>query len=109
VERVQDQFLLSPAPFCGASGARSSICACLACNTPAASRATYAVTSVPILTVHLPLEEPGVTTSVLWKPRTWAGCSARTNRRFHASDFYSPTPVQCSYADPARNPGPEIY
>ena len=26
-----------PALFCGASGARSSICACLACNTPGAS------------------------------------------------------------------------
>jgi len=56
VERVRDQFLLSPAAFCGASGARSSICACLACNTPAASRATYPVTSVPSLTAHLPLD-----------------------------------------------------
>ena len=53
---VRDQFLLSPAAFCDASGARSSICACLACNTPAASRATYAVTSVPSLTAHLPLD-----------------------------------------------------
>src|SRR5579863_6393387 len=55
-EPVQDQLLLSPAPSCGASGARSSICACLACNTPAASRATYAVTSVPSLTAYLPSE-----------------------------------------------------
>ena len=39
--------LLLGAPFYGASGARSSICACLACNTPGASRATYAVTGVP--------------------------------------------------------------
>ena len=53
---VRDQFLISPAAFCGASGARSSICACLACNTPAASRATYAVTGVPSLTAHLPLD-----------------------------------------------------
>jgi hypothetical protein len=53
---VRDQFLLFPAAFCGASGARSSICACLACNTPAASRATYAVTSVPSLTAHLPFD-----------------------------------------------------
>jgi hypothetical protein len=53
-EPGRDQFLLSPAPFCGASGAHSSICACLACNTPAASWATYAVTSVPSLTAHLP-------------------------------------------------------
>ena len=30
-----------PAPFCGALSARSSICASLACNTPAAPRATY--------------------------------------------------------------------
>src|SRR5580692_8620029 len=35
--RVRPRFLLSEALFCGASGARSSICACLACNTPGAS------------------------------------------------------------------------
>jgi hypothetical protein len=64
---VRDQFLLSPAPFCGASGARSSICACLACNTPAASRATYAVTSVPSLTAHLSLDWRRYETSLLWK------------------------------------------
>jgi|HubBroStandDraft_4_1064222.scaffolds.fasta_scaffold19261_4 hypothetical protein len=84
---VQDQFLLSPAPFCGASGARSSICACLACNTPAASRATYAVTRVPSLTAHFPPTDVGLKHLGCGKPRTWAVCSAMTNRRFHASDF----------------------
>jgi hypothetical protein len=53
---VQDQFPLSPAPFCGASGARSSICACLACNTPVALRATCAVTKVPSLTARPPVD-----------------------------------------------------
>jgi hypothetical protein len=64
---VRDQSLLSPAPFCGASGARSSICACLACNTPAASRATYAVTRVPSLTAHFPPDRRRFETSRLWK------------------------------------------
>jgi hypothetical protein len=40
VGRVRVPLLPSPAPFCGASSARSSICACLACNTPAGLRAT---------------------------------------------------------------------
>jgi hypothetical protein len=64
---VRDHFLPSPAPFCGASSARSSICASLACNTPAASRATYAVTRVPSLTAHLTLDRSRFETSRLWK------------------------------------------
>jgi len=39
VGRARVPLLPSPALFCGASSARSSICACLACNTPAGLRA----------------------------------------------------------------------
>ena len=46
------RFPLFPAPFFGASSARSSICASLACNIPRALRATYAVTNVPNLLGH---------------------------------------------------------
>ena len=46
------RFPLFPAPFFGASSARSSICASLACNIPRGLRATYAVTNVPRLLGH---------------------------------------------------------
>src|ERR1700686_2058279 len=78
-ELARAPYPLFPAPFCGASSARSSICASLACNTPTALRATYPHANVPT--------------------RSGEGALSSSD----AGD------VQCANGYPARDSWPEIH